>query len=190
MKNIFLILALISCPAFSCKKEPAAHRFKAMTRDYFVFFGKNSWWEYAIEGYSDIQQWYALSSISGITDGSAMGSSGRYELFTASLGTLPDIGYSLCSYKATAGVGIDHISTGDYFSYTIQATDTSIGGDGSLPLEDGVVVNGHSYDQVLHLVNNDSYYKEVWIAPHTGIIRMIREDGRVLYLTKFKIENL
>lgn len=190
MKNIFLILSLISCSAFGCKKEDPPYRFKAKTRDYFVFFGKSSWWEYATEGYSGTQQWHALSSMSGITDGITIGGTRRYELFTASLGTLPDMGYAFCSYTATAAATIDHIRTGDYFSYTIQATDTDISGDGNLPLEDSVMVDGWRYDRVLHLVNSDSYYKEVWIAPRTGIIRMIREDGRVLYLTKFKIENL
>lgn len=190
MKSIFLILVLIGGPVAGCKQESQSVYFKAMTRKYVAFFGKGSWWEYAVEGYADLQQWVALSSISGMTDNSTMGGKGRYAMFSASLGTLPDMGYSLCTYRAVAAEGKDRITTGDYFSYTITATDTTITGDGALPLENQVLVNGHVYNEVLHLVNSSSYYREVWIALYVGMIRMLREDGRVLYLKNFKIENL
>jgi len=160
-----------------------------MTNEYISFFGKNSWWEYGIQGHDDLQRWTAVSSISGVTN-ETFNDGTKHNLFAASLAILPDIGYYECNYSAVSSVDSDKVSIGGKFSYTIFCTNTTIVGNGSFPLENSVEVGGHTYNNVLHLLNNESYFKEVWIAPKVGIIKMIRSDNKVFYLKRFQIEKL
>lgn len=187
MKSIALALLVIVMFA-ACSKPKTTIRFKAKTKEYVAFFGKNSWWAYGVEGRSDTFRWTAWSAILA-----TMQSNPQYEIFTNFTGAEDTHMTNDCDYGMTAGNDTDGGGIqGNRMYFNIVATDNYIGGSGNLPLENNVVAGGTTYNNVLHLHNSDTLnshiFTDVWIAPGIGIVRMLRRnDTGVYYLKGYRI---
>lgn len=184
MKKKLRILCAITLMLFlmGCKKEPY-YTLKTKTKEYIAFFGKGSWWKYQIEGTSDTIRWEAVNCSLAIMDYES--SKGDYfYAYGGNLAESPELRYQTYAKKEN-----DITSSG---WGEILSTDLTIIGDGNLPLEDSLVVNGIMYNKVLHLTPNVTFsYKDVWIAPNVGIIKAKDNRSDKVYLLKsYKIEKL
>lgn len=181
MKKYVVIIFLIIFGFWACKKEPH-YTLKSKTKEYIAFFGKGSWWTYQIEGTTDTSRWEATArDLATQVYSKAKGE--RCFSNINSKDHFMGIGYQTL---AKAEDDNTQSSLGE-----IVSNNTTIKGEGNLPLEDNVVVNGIKYNSVLHIYNYDNHpYEESWIAPNVGMIKAKDKDGKIYLLKAYKIEKL
>jgi hypothetical protein len=188
-RAVALFIALAFTAAFGCRKLQAPYTLNSKARLYMAFFGRNSWWQYSSTNAQDTFTWTAYHSNLGTVQESQ-----QYEMFTSSVGPYDNNSMNECDYYARADRDTDYGGIlGQRMFFNITTTENSVTGDGNLPLESNVVVDGKAYNDVLHLVNyhdtvNESHFINIWIAPNVGIIKMSRwRDTTTYYLKSYKV---
>ncbi len=190
MKNYSILLFVAAIGIFSCSKSLPTYMVRNQARTYFAFFGRGSSWTYGITGTSDTVQWTASSGTLG-TSTNIKKSGHTYESFRGTIGLL-DNNLVVVNSEADRDTDFTQFS-GDYFYLDIASGKDWITGTGNLPLENNVVVNGITYNNVLHLVNyrdtvNSNHFVNVWIAPNVGLIKMATwHNTKEYYLKNYKV---